>query len=144
MFISDVWTLKCSVLSIKYIKNSAGYLLHSPWRAVLPNYVILKISLCFVIFKSFVQWNLPSPPLMLCWYCDADTGLPRWCWWKRVCMPMHKKEETCFWSLGLEDPWRRAWQPTPVFLPGESHGQRSLVRGYSPWGHKESDMTEAT
>ena len=32
---------------------------------------------------------------------------------------------------------------TPVFLPGESHGQRSLM-GYSPWGHKESDMTEMT
>ena len=30
-------------------------------------------------------------------------------------------------------PWRRAWQPTPVFLPGESHGQKSLV-GYDPWG----------
>ena len=40
-------------------------------------------------------------------------------------------------------PWRRAWQPTPVFLPGESHGQRSLC-GYSPWGHKESDKTENT
>jgi len=39
--------------------------------------------------------------------------------------------------------WRRAWQPTPVFLPGEIYGQRSLV-GYSPWGRKESDMTEAT
>ena len=39
-------------------------------------------------------------------------------------------------------PWRRKWQPTPVFLPGKSHGQRSLV-GYSPWGRKESDMTEA-
>ena len=38
-------------------------------------------------------------------------------------------------------PWRRKWQPTPVLLPGESHGQRSLA-GYSPWGHKESDMTE--
>ena len=37
--------------------------------------------------------------------------------------------------------WRRKWQPTPVFLPGESHGQRSLV-GYSPWGCKESDTTE--
>ena len=36
---------------------------------------------------------------------------------------------------------RRKWQPTPVFLPGESHGQRSLV-GYSPWGRKESDPTE--
>ena len=40
-------------------------------------------------------------------------------------------------------PWRRAWQPTPVFLPGESHGQKSLA-GYSAWGHKESDTTEAT
>ena len=38
-------------------------------------------------------------------------------------------------------PWRRAWQPTPVFLPGGSQGQRSLV-GYSPWGCKEPDMTE--
>ena len=35
-------------------------------------------------------------------------------------------------------PWRRAWQPTPVFLNGESHGQGSLV-GYTPWGHRESD-----
>ena len=38
-------------------------------------------------------------------------------------------------------PWRRKWQPTPVFLPGESHGQRSLV-GYHPWVCKELDTTE--
>ena len=38
-------------------------------------------------------------------------------------------------------PWRRNWQPTPVLLPGESHGGRSLVN-YSPWGRKESDTTE--
>ena len=38
-------------------------------------------------------------------------------------------------------PWRTKWQATAVFLPGECHGQRSLV-GYSPWGHKESDTTE--
>ena len=38
-------------------------------------------------------------------------------------------------------PWRRKWQPTPVSLPGKFHGRRSLA-GYSPWGHKESDMTE--
>ena len=38
-------------------------------------------------------------------------------------------------------PWRREWPPTPVFLPREFHGQRSLA-GYSPWGRKESDMTE--
>ena len=47
------------------------------------------------------------------------------------------------------DPWvgkipgRRAWQPIPVFLPGESHGQRSLV-GYSPQGCKVLNMTEET
>ena len=41
----------------------------------------------------------------------------------------------------LKIPWRREWQPTPVFLPGESQEQRSL-EGYSPWGCKESDATE--
>ena len=43
-------------------------------------------------------------------------------------------------SLGQEDPWSRAWQPTPVFLPRESHELRSLVV-YSPKCCKESDMT---
>ena len=41
----------------------------------------------------------------------------------------------------LTSSWRRQWQPTPVLLPGKSHGQRSLV-GCSPWGHEESDMTK--
>ena len=40
-------------------------------------------------------------------------------------------------------PWRRKWQPSPVFLPGKFHGQRSLV-GYCPWGCKESDLAERT
>ena len=62
------------------------------------------------------------------------------------------KEPTCqcrrckrcrFESWVGKIPWRRAWQRTLVFLPGESHGQRSLV-GYSPWAHKELVMTEAT
>ena len=42
---------------------------------------------------------------------------------------------------GPRSPWRKKWQPTLLFLPGESHGQRSLV-GCSPWAPKESDMTE--
>ena len=40
-----------------------------------------------------------------------------------------------------KSPWRRKWQPTPVFVPGKSYGQRSLA-GYSLWGHKEWDMPE--
>ena len=48
--------------------------------------------------------------------------------------------ETCVLSLIWEDPWRREQQPIPVFLPGESHGQRSQ-EAYSPWGNKKLDMT---
>ena len=44
-------------------------------------------------------------------------------------------------SIHGKIPWRREWLPTPVFLPGQFHGQRSLV-GYSPWGHKELDTAE--
>ena len=47
--------------------------------------------------------------------------------------PAMQKTQVKF--LGWEDLWRRNWQPTPVFLSGKSHGQRSLV-GYSPWGRK--------
>ena len=50
------------------------------------------------------------------------------------------------WSLGRENPLERTWQPTPVFLPGESHGQRNL-EGYSPWGcrveHDWSDLVHS-
>ena len=49
--------------------------------------------------------------------------------------------ETWVQSLGWEDPWRREWQPIPVFLPGEFHEQRSL-KSYSLWSHKELDVTE--
>ena len=77
-------------------------------------------------------------------YCEeqihtrVELGLP---WW------LGGKESACnAVDTGLipwvtEIPWRRKWQPTPVFLPGESHGQRNLA-GYSPWGRKELDMTE--
>ena len=51
------------------------------------------------------------------------------------------KQETQVQSLGQEDLWRGKWHPTPVFLPGKSYGQR-IMTGYSPWGSKESDMTE--
>ena len=49
--------------------------------------------------------------------------------------------KTWFYPWVRNIPWRRKLQPTPVFLTGEFHGQRSLV-GYSPSGHQESDMTD--
>ena len=50
-------------------------------------------------------------------------------------------QETQVQSRVRKIPWTRAWQPIPVFLPGEFHGLKSLM-SYSPWGHKDSDMTE--
>ena len=57
--------------------------------------------------------------------------------WKRTCLSMQKS-----WIrfLGWEDTLEKKWQPTPVFLPGKFHGQRSLA-GYSPWGRKQLDTT---
>ena len=49
-------------------------------------------------------------------------------------------QETRFNPWFRKIPWRREWQPAPVFLPRESHGQS--LESYSPWGHKELDMTE--
>ena len=65
------------------------------------------------------------------------SGLPAW---------LSGKESTCqcrrcrFNPWVGKSPWRRKWQPTTVFLPGKSHGQRILA-GYSPRGHKRVDMT---
>ena len=64
-------------------------------------------------------------------------GLPWWLRWQRVCLSYRRSE---FDSWVRKIPWRREWQSTLVFLPGEFHGQRSLA-GYGPWGHKESEMT---
>ena len=50
-------------------------------------------------------------------------------------------QETRFYPWVGKILWRRKWQPTPVLLPGKSHGWRRVV-GYSPWGHKESETTE--
>ena len=59
-----------------------------------------------------------------------------WCSSKRICLPI-KRRKRCGFNLWVRKfPWRRKWHPTPVFLPGKPHGQRSLV-GYSPRGLKE-------
>ena len=64
--------------------------------------------------------------------------LPWWLRWQRNCL-QHGRPRFDPWVRKI--PWRREWLSTPVFLPGESHGQRGLA-GNSPWGHIESDTTE--
>ena len=79
-------------------------------------------------------------------YTHTHTYIYRLPWW------FSGKESTCqcrrcrrhgFNPRVRKIPWRRKWQPTPVFLPGKFHGQRNLV-GYNPWGHKRVGHNLAT
>ena len=73
------------------------------------------------------------------WLCLV-LGLPRWLSGKESACQFRRHEfDLWIWKI----PWRRKWQPTPAFLPGKFHGQRSLA-GCTPWGCKESEMTEHT
>ena len=67
--------------------------------------------------------------------------LPRWRSGKKIHLPSRRWKRHWFDPLIRKIPWKRKWQPTPVFLLGKFHGHRSLA-GYSPQGHKECDMTE--
>ena len=71
----------------------------------------------------------------------APLGLPRWCSGKESACQCKRHRRLGFHPWIGIIPWRRKWQPAPVFLLEKSHGQRRLM-GYSPWGHKESDVTE--
>jgi len=85
-----------------------------------------------------------------CSLCLGTNSNPKWsldeaCDWVSLVIQtvtiLSAMRETLVPSLGREDLLEKEWQPTPLFLPEESHGQRSL-EGCSPWGCKESDMTE--
>ena len=96
------------------------------------------------IINLFISYSLIWPLLCTRHYISflsviqVLTGLPWWLRWWRICLQCGRPG---FDPWVGKIPWRREWLPTPVFWPAESHGQRRLA-GYSPWGHKESDMTE--
>ena len=85
--------------------------------------IVQNVRLCFCVILSW----------MSVFYFELHSERQQ-----RICLPSKRRG---FDPWVRKIPWRREWQPTPVFLPGESHGQRSLV-SYSPRGLKESDTTE--
>ena len=88
---------------------------------------LMKNMLMYLTFIKYLQCTTSSP--------SGSSGKEPACQCRR-----HKRHKFDPWVGKI--PWRRA-QPTPVFLSGESYGQRRLD-GYSPWGHKKSDTTEGT
>ena len=95
----------------------------------IQRFVLFQFHTHFYFFLQFISLEIMPFVVIIC--------LPRW---------HNGKEFACQCRRGGFDPWvgkiswRSAWQPTPVFLPAEFHGQRSLA-GYRPWGHKELDRT---
>ena len=92
------------------------------------------------ILSAFcISWALPVKMLPYAWtelsepLCFPDGSL----------VAQMAKNLPVMWEIQVQslDPWRKEWQPAPEFLPGEFQGQKNLV-GSSPWGCKESDMTE--
>ena len=90
-----------------------------------PSEYISKSAACCIVQSYWRGW------------CRGEV-LPGELSWQRVYLQCRRPQ---FNPWAGKIPWRRAWQPTPVFLPGDSHAQRSLG-GYSPWGPKEPDPTE--
>ena len=102
-------------------------------RNLIPRYTLVgdRYYICFYTcpFKDGKNWYI-------CVY-----ALPKWTGGKEPTCRCRKHKRSEFKPWVGEIPWRRSWKSNLVFLPGESHGQRSLV-GYSPWGRKESDTTQ--
>ena len=125
--------------------SRAVFLFSGSWRNRVQSGFAHLIFLCFILFLT-------------CIFCSQlhDVSLwvkPQWFWIPPIL------QSSFFFSLSFPQNiawqwyliyipipylvWRKAWQPTPVFLPGESHGQRNLV-GYSPWGHKSQTQLSNT
>ena len=136
------------------------FLFNSPWSkrildSTLRHFQILTLrGECFLTKSKEAEKNPERPSLSYLCYetargtsdrskVDTQMGFPGGTSGKEPACQCRRQKRRGFKPWVREIPWRRAWQPTPVFLPGETRGQRSLV-GYSPLGGKQSDISEAT
>ena len=122
-----------------HLKHQASYMAYMMWKKSVcfrnSKELIVRLISVNCVFIIFNFWVSLIYDKLFCWASQVA--------------PVVKKNlpgnvgdtETQVWSLGWEDPLEKGMATTPVFLPGVSHGQRSQV-GYSPWGPKESDITE--
>ena len=117
-----ILVLECWILS---------QLFQSPLWPLLRDSSSSSHSILRVVSSAFMRLLIFLPAI---WFLACDSSSPAY---HVMCFPGSSagEESTC------NILWRKAWQPTLVFLPGEFHGQRILA-GYSPWVHKESDITE--
>ena len=126
-----------SGLSMSWYDSSLYPINIGPWKSIYTLLLKLQLSVC-----SKRTWPTTNKCLLNEWMIKKKKesinrlGLPWWLSSKEYACSAGEMCRRCgFNSWVVKIPWRRKWQPTPVFLPGKSHGQRSLV-GYSPWDCK--------
>ena len=126
MHSADQGIIRCSVVG----RISKTFFKRRQFQVVYPFLLFFVSSLLFPL--THFAWNTNQRL-----FCNHK-GLAQWLKWQRICLQF-RRPRLDPWAGKIH--WRRKWQPNPVFLPGEVHGQRRLA-GYSPWGCKESAMTE--
>ena len=126
-----------------WLFHTAKLIMFPLWLTIIFFVWLLIVKLINVFYSSescnyyslnTIVWLVNRKRIKLCFHRNASVVA-------QMVTNLPTMQETWVQSLGWKIPWRRAGQPTPVFLPGESHRQSSLA-GYSPWGCKESDTTE--
>ena len=105
--------------------------------------MISSNSALYFLINDFIQGNVSLKTNVKQMWLGQYWGFPGGAIGKELAYQCRRHKILGFHTWVGKIPWRRAWQPPPVFLSGVSHGQRSLA-GYNPWGCKESDMTEVT
>ena len=128
--------MKCYATTIQWVKEENMVIQYIRKQQVRTQYIwyvshVAKCACMYIHLKNCwknVYQNINSYPQWVSLVAQTVKNLPA-------------VQETQVLSWVRKIPWRREWLPTPVFLPGEFHGQRSLA-GYSPWGCKELDMNE--
>ena len=129
------------VTSLKEQSKSSGYIFWGNFSTVLGSLLPqISIIISGIILIINILFKLSPKNTVIALHYACRSGFPGGSAIKNL--PATLESQKCGFEPWVgKIPWKRAWLPTPVFLPGEFHGQRTLV-GCSSWSHKESDTTE--
>ena len=140
---------RCWSPSSAFRRSASAHGQSAEWEPALRS---SKAAAAHALVTLLAPWLRCNLSLLCCWEepirCKGSSQ-QRELGWVILSFPGSSERKASACNMGRPgfDPWvwkirwRRKWPPTPVPLPGKSHGWRSLV-GYRPWGHKELDMTE--
>ena len=145
-----LWDQCCLIWDVSVSLNQHFVALLLKFSFLISNvyvtYIPLSYSIFFLPFGLFFYFfsQLISIKKLACsrQWLMAETWAFLVAQQQRICLPFRRCRRHRFDPWVGKIPWRRAWQPTLVFLPGKSHRQRNLA-GYRLWGQKELDTTEA-